>query len=282
MSIDQLKNKIRKLRNPAAVHLAPTADTVPPAYRWEDAAAGMGEYCVKVLEALNGILPAARISFGAFALYGPGGLTQLGRVLDTASKLGYYVILDWNHLESPATAKAAAPMLFENWKCDAVCVCGYAGSAAVKPYIAAAGAKKDVYVTLKTEGKSGSELQDLQTGGRVVYTAAADQLSRLGESVMDRCGYSRVAGVVSANHSASIKVLRTKYPKLFLLVDGLELPNANAKNASLAFDNMGYGALVCCDLAAMWQDAPEEDPIEAVVSAAQRMKRNIGAYVTVL
>lgn len=282
MSIDQLKNKIRKLRNPSAVLVAPTPDSIPPAYRWEDAAAGMGEYCVKILEALNGILPAARISFGAFALYGAAGMEQLDRVLDAAAKLGYYVILDWNRLESAAAAKAAASMLFENRKFDALCICGYAGSAAIKPYIAAAGTKKAVFVILKTEGKSGSELQDLQTCGRVVYTAAADQLSRLGEGVMDRCGYSRVAGVVSANHSASIRTLRMKYPKLFLLVDGLELPNANAKNASLAFDKMGYGALVCCDLPGMWQDAAEEDPVEAVVSAAQRMKRNIGAYVTVL
>ena len=42
MSMDVLKNKIRKLRNPAALTIAPTLDTLPPAY---EGAAGMGEYC---------------------------------------------------------------------------------------------------------------------------------------------------------------------------------------------------------------------------------------------
>ena len=135
---------------------------------------------------------------------------------------------------------------------------------------------------LKTAGKSGSELQDLQTGGRTVYTAGADLLGKLGDQALERCGYSRVAAVGNASHMASLKVLREKYPKLFLLVDGLEAGNANARNASFAFDRMGYGALVCSNLLNAWIENPENDPVEEVVNAAQKMKRNISTYVTVL
>ena len=39
MSMDVLKNKIRKLRNPSALTIAPTLDTLPPQYA---AIAGMG------------------------------------------------------------------------------------------------------------------------------------------------------------------------------------------------------------------------------------------------
>lgn len=287
MSIDLLKNKIRKLKNPSAVTIAPALEMTPPQIlgAFEDPVQAMGEYCVRALEALKGQLPAARVNFGAFALYGAQGLVQLQRVLDAAAKLGYYVILDWQRLEDEAGAHAAARMLLsgEQWKCDAVVLCGYAGSGSVKPYITAAvQEKKDVYVTLKTGGKSGSELQDLQTGGRVVYTAGADLLTRWGEASLERCGYSRVAAMIAASHAPSIRALRQKYPRLFLLVDGLEASNANAKNASYAFDKMGYGALVCSNLLSAWTDAPEGDPLEAVVHAAQRMKRNITAYVTVL
>ena len=262
MSIDVLKNKIRKLRNPSALTIAPTPDLVPPMFAsaFEDPVQAMGEYCVRAME-------------------------ELKSVLDTAAKLGYYVILDWQRQEDESSAKAAAKLLLsgELWPCDAVVLSCYPGSAAVKPYIQEANAeKKDVFVVLKTAGKSGSELQDLQTGGRTVYTAGADLLAKWGDPAVERCGYSRVAAVGNASHMASLKVLREKYPRLFLLVDGLEAGNANARNASFAFDKMGYGALVCCNLLTAWIENPENDPVEEVVSAAQKMKRNISTYVTVL
>ena len=287
MSMDVLKNKIRKLRNPSALTIAPTLDSLPPQYltEFDSPVLGMGEYCRRSLEALKGLLPAVKVSFSAFALLGPEGLTQLQSVLDKAKELGYYVILDWQRQEDESAAKAAAKLIFSGgiWKCDGVVLSCYPGSGSIKPYITEANKeKKDVYVVLKTGGKSGSELQDLQTGGRTVYTAAADLLARWGDQTMERCGYSRVAGVGSASHLASLRTLREKYPKLFLLVDGLEAGNANARNASFAFDNMGAGALVCSNLLTAWIENPANDPIEEVVAAAQRMKRNVTTYVTVL
>ncbi len=284
MSMDSLKNKIRKLKNPSAVTIAPSVDVVPPSFLTEgtDMVTAMGNYCVAVLEALKGLVPAAKISFGAFALYGAEGMKQLETVVNTAEKLGYYVILDWQRLEDEAGANAAARVLLGSWKCDGIVVCGYAGSACIKPYITEAAKKKqDVFVTIKTGGKSGAELQDLQTGGRVVYTAAADLVNRWGAKSNDRCGYSRVGAMVAANHPNSLKTLRQKYPQMFLLVDGLEHTNANARNASFAFDNMGCGALVCCNLLDAWQEAPETDPVEAALNEAQRMKRNIMSYVMI-
>ena len=286
MSMDVLKNKIRKLRNPSALTIAPTLDMLPPScMEGGNPIRGMGEYCRKALEALQGLIPAVKVSFGAFALLGPEGLEELKSVLDRAHELGYYVILDWQRQEDESAAKAAAKLLLSGgvWKCDGVVLSCYPGSGSVKPYILESNKeKKDVFVVLKTAGKSGSELQDLQTGGRTVYTAAADLLARWGDQTMERCGYSRVAGVGSASHSASLRNLREKYPKMFLLVDGLEAGNANARNASFAFDNMGAGALVCSNLLTAWIENPENDPIEEVVAAAQRMKRNVTTYVIVL
>ena len=97
MSMDVLKNKIRKLRNPSALTIAPTLDMLPPQYmmEYESPVRGMGEYCRRALEALKGQLPAVKVSFGVFALLGPEGLEELKKILDTAKDLGFYVILDW-------------------------------------------------------------------------------------------------------------------------------------------------------------------------------------------
>lgn len=290
MSIDVLQNKIRKMKNPSALVLSPEAGLVPPMYATavEDPAMAAGEYCAAVLTALKDQLPAVRVDFGAFALMGPEGLNQMARLMRQAKELGYYVLLDWLRLETPAAAKSAAEQLLggEQWPCDGVVLCGYAGSDCVKPYItAAAKTKKDVFVTLKTANKSGAELQDLQTGGRVVYTAAADLTARWGEAAVERCGYSRIGAMAGANHAASLRTLRQKYPRLFLLVDGLDAPGANAKNASMAFDKMGHGALCCCGsgILGAWKEAEEGTaPIAAAVDAAERMRRNITRYLTVL
>ena len=101
MSMDVLKNKIRKLRNPSALTIAPTLDTLPPVYmtEYESPVRGMGEYSRRVLEALKGQLPAVKVSFGAFSLLGPEGLEDLKSVLDTAKDLGFYVILDASTLQ---------------------------------------------------------------------------------------------------------------------------------------------------------------------------------------
>ena len=140
-------------------------------------------------------------------------------------------------------------------------------------------------MVLKTANKSGSELQDLQTGGRHVFTASADRVNRLAESCVERCGYSRIGAMAGANSEISLKSLRDKYPKMFLLVDGMEAPNSNAKFASAEFDRMGYGAVCCASgsVVGAWKLAEDgSDPMQCAVDAVERLKRNINRYITIL
>ncbi len=278
MSIDALQNKIRKKKNPSAVVLAPNRGQIPEGM-------GTGEYLCALLEGLKDLVPAVRLDPMAFLL--TGDMDAFETVLQKAKELGYYVILDWTRTEHPGDAKDSAERILkeERWPCDAVVISGYAGTDAVKHWFKAAGKTKDVYVVVKTANKAGSELQDLQTGGRFVYTAAADLISGLGDGAMERCGYSRLAVMAGAYNGASLKILREKYPKLFLLVDGLDETGCNARNASYAFDRLGHGALVCggSSIVAAWKEVENcEDPVAAAVEAAERMKRNVTRYVTVL
>lgn len=280
MSIDALQNKIRKMKSPGCLVLSPLPELIPPG-------STAGEYCCGVLQAVREQLCAVRVNFTAFAMLGGDGMQQMQAVLNSARELGYYVILDWMRLETPEEAKYAAKMILtdEVYPCDAVTICGYAGGDCIKPYIQAAGSEKDVFVVLKTANKSAPELQDLQTGGRLVHTAAADFLTRWGETSVGRSGYSRVAAMVGANNAASIKSLRQKYPRLFLMVDGVDTTGGNAKNATAAFDKLGHGGLGCAGASILgaWKEAQEgTDPIAAAAEAAERLKRNLTRYVSIL
>ena len=88
MSIDILQEKIRKLKNPSVVELMLPLTDLPPRYAHD--AKGYGEFCRDLLGGLKGIVPAVRLSFGAFALLGGDGLQELAQTLNTARNMGYY------------------------------------------------------------------------------------------------------------------------------------------------------------------------------------------------
>ena len=93
-------------------------------------------------------------------------------------------------------------------------------------------------------------------------------------------------GILAAASSAqSLKELRAKYPKLFMILDGADYPNANAKNCSFAFDKFGHGAVavVGSAITGAWKQTEEgTDPIVAAATAAERMKKNLNRYLTIL
>lgn len=288
MSVDILQEKIRKTKNPSALELAMPLTDLPP--QFEKSAAGYGAYCRELLEGLKGFVPAVRVSFAAFALLGGDGLTELTATLKAASDLGYYVILDAPEILSPAMAKLTAEAVWGEgsaWPCDGLVISGYLGSDVIKPFLPyCKKQQKDLFVVARTANKSAPELQDLLSGSRLVHAAAADHVNRYGADTAGKFGYTRVGVLAAASAAESLRSLRTKYPKLFLLVDGIDYPNANAKNCSFAFDKYGHGALVCggTSITCAWKQAESDgvDFLDHAKAAAERMKKNLTRYVTVL
>jgi orotidine-5'-phosphate decarboxylase len=111
-------------------------------------------------------------------------------------------------------------------------------------------------------------------------------VNRHGGALIGKCGYSQVAALAAAGNSVSLRELRSKYNRVFLLVDGLDYPSGNAKNCSLAFDRFGHGAVVCAgpSITGAWREAGSDgkDYVEQAVAAAERMKKNILRYINIL
>lgn len=288
MSIDVLQEKVRKGKNPSMLELALSLCDLPPQFSPD--ASGYGAFCRELLNGLRDSIPAARISFAAFALLGPVGMAELQRTLQAASELGYYVALDAPEIASPMMAKTMAEILLgetRNFPCDGLVISGYAGSDIIKPFLPyCKRGKKDIFVIARTANKSAPELQDLLAGSRLVHGAAADHVNRYGAETEGKFGYTRVGILAAASSAESLRTLRSKYPRLFLLLDGYDYPNANAKNCSYAFDKFGHGAVACggTGISCAWKQAESDgsDWLVHAQAAADRMKKNLTRYVTIL
>ena len=288
MAIDVLQEKIRKVKNPSVLELSVPVSDLPP--QFEPNGEGYSAFCRELLEHLKGIVPAVRISFTAFMLLGHDGLYRLSETLKKAAELGYYVLLDAPEILSPAAAKMTAEGLLGEkiiYPCDGLVISGYLGSDIIKPFLTyCKKGKKDLFVVARTANKSAPELQDLLAGTRLVHAAAADHVNRYGADTAGKFGYTQVGILAAASSAESLRTLRTKYPRLFLLLDGYDYPNANAKNCSLAFDKYGHGAAACGGTAitCAWKDGElgDTDYLDHARAAAERMKKNLTRYVTVL
>ena len=292
MSIDMLQDKIRKLKNPAMVDLALAAADLPGVLLEQEgsAAKAYGRFCLEMLENLKALVPAVRVGFTAFALLGPEGLEELTKVLKAAKNLGYYVALEAPYILSPMMAQATAEAVFgeaARYPCDGLIIPAYPGSDVIKPFLPyVKEGMKDIFSVVRTSNKTAPEIQDLLTGSRLVHAAAADLINRFGGDNTGKTGYSRVGILAGANSADSLKTLRTKYPRLFIMVDDMDYSGCNAKICANAFDKLGHGAVVCAGptVTMAWKlnEAEDTSYLDQAKAAAERMKKNLTRYTTVL
>jgi len=291
MSVDLLHEKIRKLKNPSMMDLTIQPESLPGHLIAEEGSceAAYFRFCRELLEGLRGIVPAVRLSFDFFALMGNDGLSELSGMLKLAGELGYYVVMDGPQVNTPWSADLAAKTIFGDvrYPCDALIISPYIGTDGIKPFLPYCGKdNKTIFVIVRSPNKSALELQDLMTGSRLVHGAAAELAGRHGEAILAKCAYSCVGALVSAGAPQSLRTLRAKHDRMYLLVDGLDYPSGNAKNCSYAFDRFGYGAVVSAGpaITAAWKEAQSDgsDYVEQAQQAAERIKKNICRYITIL
>ena len=288
MSVDILQEKIRKTKNPSVVVFEAFPDWIPPQVQEGNSVVqALEKLYMDLLSQMKGHVGAIRFGFGSFALLGIDGLSLLSRLLEKAKEQGYYVILDAPETMSALAAQNAAALIgAENsqYPCDGLVISSYLGSDILNSYFALCKQGKSLFAVVRTANRSAPEMQDLLSGGRLVHIAAADIVNRLGQTQVGKCGYAQMGALASASSADSLRSLRGKYPKLFLLLDGYDYPNANAKNCSFAFDKLGYGAAACAgaSVVAAWKDSESDDYAAAAIEALQRMKKNLTRYITVL
>lgn len=306
MAIDLLQQKIRKKNNPTMLCLCPTYEALPPALRAQAeqahgqtllaAASAYEAFCRDLLQELCDIVPAVSVVSGAFSALGADGVAAMQRILAYARELGYYVMLDLMRADLFSAAEDMAAACFGGVKigegsfapyaCDGVVSTAYLGSDAIKPFTQYCKDGKNVFLIARSSNKSAREVQDLLSGDRLMYQVIADLAMRWSGDCFSRGGYSEVGLAVGATNPSVLKRLREKYDRLFFLVPGYGAQGGYAKDAALAFDKFGHGAIVMAgrSITQAWQKHTEtgEDYLSRARQAAIKMRDNLAEYVTVI
>ncbi len=289
MSMDYLQERIRKLKSPLIVDLSVKMEHIPAHIRdGREEKEAYAQFLRELLDGLQKSCPGVRLSFDRFALM--GALEELSELLQQAVRLGYYVLLEGPAVLSPWAAEAAAQTLFAQdgrYPCHGLILSPWIGTDAIKPFLPYCREQgKSVFFAVRSANKTAPELQDLMTGARLAHVAAADIVNRCGEPIFGKCGYSHIGALTAASNGASVSGLRSKYKRMFLLVDGIDYPGGNAKNCSFAFDRLGHGAAVCAgpDVTAAWlrEETDGSDYVELAEKAVERLKGNVARYISIL
>lgn len=305
MAIDVLQAKIRKTKNPTMLGLDPTPELIPPSLL-ELAFAEQGRnpaglarayvlFCQGLLDALKGFVPAVKVQAACFFALGHSGVEALEEVLAYAAKLRYYVLLETMRTDVGHIAELTAQSVFGGirvgeetflpYPCDGLVVNGYLGSDGIRPYLPWLKGPdgKNLFVVVRSSNRSAAEVQDLISGDRNIHTAMADLTLRWSTDLFGKCGYGEVGAVVGALAPRVIQELRRRYDTLFFLVPGYGTQGGVAKHVSYAFDRFGHGAIVAASRSILgaWR-TDEQDYQQAALTAAEKMKRQLESYVTVL
>lgn len=291
MSIDVLQGKIRELRNPILLDLAPEPELIP-GYIMEQAssiAEGYEMFCNGLLDGMKETLAGVRVCLPGFLPLGGVGIEVMSRLLAYAKELGYYVILDGIPDCWGSTGQNIAKSVFGEhsvFPCDGVILNGYCGTDAIKPWLSYMDGGKSVFVLTKSPNRSSVEVQDLWLGGRSVHTAMVDLINRWGGDRHGKYGYDPVGAVIGAPHGEVAKELRSRYSRVFFLLTGVDERGANASSCQHAFDRLGYGAAVCigAELMGAWKNGEEQgaDYVARAAQAAQQFKKRLNKYITIL
>lgn len=290
MSVDVLQSRIRKMKSPVVLDLSFDFSQIPPHILGEepDLAAAALRFCTELLETLKDTVPAIRVHSGIFTVLGSKGIAAMESVLTLAQNLGYYVFMDVPEFSSATGAEVvAAAVLSEatSWPCNAVVVPPYLGSDGLKPfqrYCEKQG--KALFVLTRTANKTAPEIQDLLTGTRVVHQVVMESVKRLGGSMVGKSAYLPVGSLIAANAPDRIRSVRSQFPSVFLLLDGMDTTGGNASNCQYAFDRMGHGAAVCLSTGILgaWQQGESRDFAALSKAAAENAQRKLARYITIL
>ena len=300
---DRLLDAIEAKQAPLCVGLDPMYERLPKQIReiassnragLGEQAAAAREFCQSVIDIVAGQVPCVKLQSAYFERCGPTGMRAYFEVADYAHEQGLLVIGDVKRADIGSTAEAYAVAHLEEVfigegkderavTLDAATVNPYFGKDGVQPFIETAKTGgQGVFVVVRTTNPSAKDFQDFKDAeGRRVFERIAERVNDWAnqEGCLGDCGYSLVGAVAAATYPEDTKLLRALMPNSLLLVPGVGAQGGSVDDATLAFHDDGWGALVTVSRSVIYAwERPEYQHLgevnweEAIEVAAVDMK----------
>lgn len=267
---DRLMLSMERKRSQICAGLDPKLDAMPPhllkKYRRQPAAGcGCGrhevaacfeEFCTQIIDAVAGHVVAVKLQSACFEQYGPPGIKAFKHACDFAAARDLLVIADVKRGDIGISAAAYSAAYLgrppglngpvKPFNIDAVTVNPLFGTDGVEPFLEDCREfGKGIFLLVKTSNPSSAELQDLKLKqGEAFHEHVARLAAGWGRDLVGACGYSSVGAVAGATHPQTLANLRKLLPGAVLLVPGVGAQGAGVKEAAVAFDKNGLGAII--------------------------------------
>jgi len=313
---DRCLDAIEAKQAPLCVGLDPMYERLPKQIReiaskspgrLSEQAAAAREFCQSVIDIVAGQVPAVKVQSASFERSGPYGMCAYFDVVDYARENGLIIIGDVKRADIGATAEAYAAAHLEEVfvgegeaehavTLDAVTVNPYFGADGVQPFVKVAKAGgQGVFVVVRSSNPSATEFQDFRDEeGRRLFERVAEKVNDWANQAgcVGDSGYSLVGAVVPATYPEDTRLLRDLMPNSLLLVPGVGAQGATMADASAAFHEDGWGALVTCSRSVIyaweqeayehlgevnWEDAIEVAVIDTKAALAEALARRAAA-----
>ncbi|MFP4355190.1 MAG: orotidine-5'-phosphate decarboxylase [Phycisphaerae bacterium] len=287
---DTLLKSVEQVGSPVCVGIDPRLDRVPAQIRssCKDPLDALRTFCMGLLDAVVGIVPAVKPQIAYFEVYRHEGIQLYFDVVARARQVGLVVIGDAKRGDIGSTAEAyAAGHLSGESDVDALTVNGYFGADGLQPFVSQARQTgRGLFVLVRTSNPSAQTIQDFQdASGKTFYTHIAQQVADLGSQpeLVGSRGYSCVGAVVGATWPKEARQLREVMDRQIFLVPGYGAQGATAEDCAASFKDDGTGAIVNASRSVIYAHQRKEfadlDWKQAVARAAEQFAQDIARAV---
>ncbi|MGD2143918.1 MAG: orotidine-5'-phosphate decarboxylase [Anaerolineae bacterium] len=166
-----------------------------------------------IVESTADVVCAYKPNLGFWLAEGAAGLGALQRLIGEIP--GHLpVILDGKFNDVGHTAGAYAHGAFQTLAADAVTLNPYLGLDTLRPFLSSE--DRGAFLLTRTSNPSAPNLQDLETGGCLLYQRVAGLAAEWNDDLPGMCGL-----VVGATYPDELRVVRELAPRLPFLIPGI-------------------------------------------------------------